>query len=466
MTRAAPASIIDKIWSQHLVSDLGAGTCLVHIDRIMMHDRGGGLTLRKLTESGNPVARPASVFATVDHVVETFPGRTSTTSIPGGETLIRELRSGARRHAVRMLDIDDPGQGIVHVVSPELGIVLPGLTLICNDSHTGTVGGVGALAWGVGTTELEHALATQCLLMEAPRTMRIELVGPPPEGTSAKDLVLHLIGVLGADGGRGRTVEFVGSVVDRMSVQERLTLCNMAVEFSARTAVVAPDDTTTEFLAGTDFAPKGAEWELAVAEWAALRSDAGATYAETASVDCSAVAPQVTWGTSPAHVIAVQDRVPGPSDRLPAAEAERALRYMGLTPGQPILGLPIDAAFIGSCTNSRIDDLRAAAAALRGRQAAPGVRAICVPGSGAVKRQAEAEGLDEVFRAAGFSWREPGCSMCFHAGGEGFAGQRVVTTTNRNFEHRQGAGARSHLASPATVAASAVAGSIADPRTG
>ena len=459
MTPMAPTSVIDKIWSEHVIAEV-AGTCLVHVDRIMMHDRGGGLTLRKLTDAGNAVARPESVFATVDHVVDTLPGRTDRTSVPGGETFIGELRAGARRHGLRLYDIGDPGQGIVHVLSPEQGIALPGLTVVCNDSHTGTVGGLGALAWGVGTTELEHALATQCLLMEPPRAMRDELDGTPPPGTSAKDLVLRLIGEIGADGAHGCTVEFAGSAVERMSVEERLTICNMAVEFSARTAVVAPDDTPFEFLAGTDFAPKGRDWDLALDRWRALRSDDGAAYAASARIDCSAVAPQVTWGTSPAQVVSVRDRVPPAG----TAEAERALRYMGLAPGQALLGIPIDVAFIGSCTNSRLSDLRAAAAVLRGRKVAESVHAVCVPGSQKVKRQAEREGLDEVFVAAGFSWRESGCSMCFYAGGEGFGGKRVITTTNRNFEHRQGRGARSHLASPATVAASAVAGAIADPR--
>ncbi|WP_406277260.1 3-isopropylmalate dehydratase large subunit [Nocardia sp. NBC_00881] len=462
-TRKAPANIIDKIWAQHVVADLGGGACVLHIDRLMLHDRGGGLVLRKLSDAGTPVARPESVFATVDHVVETKPGRTDRTSVPGGATFIGELRAGARRHALRLFDVNDPGQGIVHVISPETGIALPGMTLSCNDSHTCTVGGVGALGWGVGTTELEYALATGCVLMETPRPMRIELTGSAPAGTTAKDLVLHLIGVVGADGARGYAVELAGNVVRCMSIEERLTICNMAVEFGARTAIVAPDDTTFEFLSGTQHAPTGAAWDQALSQWRALSSDPGAPYAAALSVACDSVAPQITWGTSPAQVVSVHGRVPAP-EGVRADDIDRALRYMGLSPGQPVLGIPIDVAFIGSCTNSRLSDLRAAAAVLHGRTVAPGVQAICVPGSQEVKRRAELEGLAEVFVAAGFAWREPGCSMCFYAGGEGFGGRRVITTTNRNFEHRQGPATRSHLASPATVAASAVAGAITDPR--
>ncbi|MET8796461.1 3-isopropylmalate dehydratase large subunit [Nocardia sp. NPDC004568] len=458
-----PATIIDKIWARHVVADLGDGTCLIYIDRTMVHDRGGGLVLRAMTDSGNRVARPESVFATVDHVVETIPGRTDRTSVPGGATFIGELRAGTRRHGVRLFDVDDPGQGIVHVISPETGIALPGTTLCCNDSHTCTVGGVGALGFGVGTTELEQSLVTGCLLLDRPRTMLIELTGSLPVGTGAKDMLLYLIGVLGADSARGCAVEFAGSVVARMSIEERLTVSNMAVELGARTAVVAPDDSTFEFLAGTPFAPSGADWDVAVQQWRALESDPGASYDATQSISCNSVEPQVTWGTSPAQVVSIMDSIPAPTGPRGGA-AERALRYMGLAPGQPIAGIPIDVAFIGSCTNGRLSDLRAAAAVLRGRTVAKGVRAICVPGSKEVQQQAEREGLADVFRAAGFSWREPGCSMCFYAGGEGFGGFRVVTSTNRNFEHRQGAGARSHLAAPATVAASAVAGAIADPR--
>ncbi|MEJ3653112.1 3-isopropylmalate dehydratase large subunit [Actinomycetes bacterium KLBMP 9759] len=456
-TRGATGlGVVEKIWARHVVAEPAAGTALVQIDRVLLHDRGGGLTLRKLTDAGRRVVRPAAVVATADHVVDTRPGRTGAGEVPGGEVLLAELRAGTHRHGLRLLDVGDPGQGIVHVISPEQGIALPGLTLVCNDSHTGTVGGIGALAWGVGTTELEQALATGCLLMAPPRPMRVELIGTRPPAVTAKDVALHLAGVLGDDGAAGCTVEFTGAVVTGMSVEERLTLCNLATELSARTAVVAPDDTTIEYVARTPLAPQGELWDAAVTDWTALRSDPDAGYERTATVDCGGLEPQVTWGTSPAQVVGVHGRVP--------AGPRRALSYMGLRPGQPLLGLPITGAFIGSCTNARISDLRAAAAVLRGRSVAPGVRAICVPGSGAVRRQAEAEGLDAVFRAAGFSWREAGCAMCFHAGGESFAGQRVVTSTNRNFEHRQGASARSHLASPATVAASAVAGAIADPR--
>lgn len=460
------SSVIDKIWSQHLVTELSGGLSLVHIDRVMMHERSGGIALTELANSRRSVAHPELAFATIDHVVETLPGRTAHTRVPGGAQFIGDLRSGVAANGIRIFDLDDPRQGIVHVISPELGVALPGITLVCNDSHTGTVGGVGALAWGIGTTELSNSLASQCLMIEAPLTMRIELSGMAAAGTTAKDVILHLIGVIGADGARGYTVEFAGTMVDRMSIEERLTICNLAVEFAARTAIVAPDARTFEYLAGTEFAPSGAVWEHAVRAWTALRSDPAARYAKRVSIDCSEVIPQITWGTSLAHVMPITGRIPRADEhrQLPAASVERALHYMGLTPGEPILGQPIDVAFIGSCTNSRISDLRAAAKVLRGRTVADGVLAICVPGSQQVKAQAEREGLDKIFKTAGFSWREPGCSMCFYAGGESFAGMRSVTTTNRNFENRQGPGTRSHLASPATVAASAIAGAIADPR--
>jgi 3-isopropylmalate/(R)-2-methylmalate dehydratase large subunit len=377
------------------------------------------------------------------------------------------FRERTRAAGIRLVDLDDPRQGIVHVVSPEQGLALPGFTIVCPDSHTGTVGGIGALAWGIGSTEGEHAVATQTLVRRRPKAMRVELRGRLPAGTGAKDMALALIGRFGAAGGEGHAIEFAGEAVRALPVEGRLTLCNMAVEFGAWTGLVAPDDAAIDWVARRPLAPKGELLERAAAHWRGLVSDGDARWDARLELDVSALAPQVTWGTSPEHAIAIDGRVPDPSRASGSARAalERALEYMALRPGDPIAGTPIEAAFIGSCTNSRLPDLREAARVLGGRKVAPGVKAIVVPGSSTVKREAEAEGLDRVFREAGFEWRESGCSLCFFAGIDSFgAARRVITSTNRNFEGRQGPGVRSHLASPATVAASAVAGCIADPR--
>jgi 3-isopropylmalate/(R)-2-methylmalate dehydratase large subunit len=464
-----PRSIVEKIWDAHLVAELDGGQSLLHVDRVFLHERTGPATLAGLEAAGHAVANPALVFGTIDHIVDTDPGRTDRTRFQGGEGFIRAFRDHARRAGVRLFDLDDPRQGIVHVVSPEQGIALPGCTLVCPDSHTCTVGGIGALAWGIGSTEGEHAVATQTLVRPRPRTMHVEFRGTLAPGVTAKDMILALIGRYGAAGGASHAIEFGGEAVRTLAVEARLTLCNMAVEFGAWTGLVAPDDTTIEWVAGRPFAPPAAHWEAAVAHWRTLRSDDGARWDARLDLDCDRLVPQVTWGTSPAHAVPVDGIVPDPAgapDPTSRVAIERALAYMDLRPGQPLLGLPIEAAFIGSCTNSRLPDLRAAAELLRGRRVAPGVKALVVPGSSAVKRQAEAEGLDRVFREAGFEWRESGCSLCFYAGGDSFgAARRTITSTNRNFEGRQGPGVRSHLASPLTVAASAVAGRIADPRT-
>lgn len=463
--QARPRNIIEKIWDQHVVATLEDEQALLHIDRIFLHDRAGPRVLGALREAGRAVAQPELVFGTMDHIVDTQPGRGDDTLVRGGRAFIEGFRTEARRADIRLFDLGDPRQGIAHVVSPELGIALPGTTLVCCDSHTCTVGGIGALAWGIGSTEGEHAVATQCLVRSRPRTLRMVLRGRPGPGVSAKDLVLALIARFGVRGGDGHAIEFDGEAVRALDVEGRLTLCNMAVEFGAWTGLVAPDARTIEWLAGRPFAPAGALWEAAVADWLALRSDEGACWDRELELDCGALAPQVSWGTNPGQAAAIDAAVPPPADQ----DARRALDYMALRPGQPLQGIPIDAAFIGSCTNSRLPDLRAAAQVLRGRRVAPGIKAIVVPGSTSVKREAEAEGLDRVFREAGFEWRESGCSLCFFAGGDHFdqpgrPGRRVITSTNRNFEGRQGPGVRSHLASPATVAASAIAGCIADPR--
>ena len=463
----APRTIVDKIWDGHEIADLGGGQSLLHVDRIFLHERMGPALLAGLAQAGRAPAHPGLVFGVIDHAVETLPGRLERSRQPGANVFVTGFRASTKAAGIRLFDLDDPRQGIVHVVSPEQGIALPGCTLVCPDSHTGTVGGIGALAWGIGSTEGEHAVATQTLVRARPKRMRVELAGRLAPGVSAKDLVLALIGRFGAAGGDGHAIEFAGEAVRSLPVEGRLTLCNMAVEFGAWTGIVAPDEATLAWIAGRPYAPTGAMFERAASHWLGLASDDGARWDATRSIDCAALAPQVTWGTSPEHALAIDGVVPDPAHAGgAAAEAlERALAYMDLVPGAPIAGTPIDAAFIGSCTNSRLTDLRAAAAIVRGRKVAAGVKAIVVPGSSQVKREAEAEGLDRDFREAGFEWRESGCSLCFFAGIDSFgSARRVITSTNRNFEGRQGPGVRSHLASPATVAASALAGCIADPR--
>ena len=461
-------TIFEKIWDAHRIQELSPDSDLILIDRVLLHERTGGVALRRLLDRGRQVLAPDQVFAVMDHIVDTFPGRTDKTLMPTGREFITATREAAREAGVRLFDLDDPLQGIVHVMSPELGIVLPGATLVCPDSHTCSQGALGALAWGIGTTEAEHALASSTLRVRRPPAMRVTVDGTLAPGVTAKDLALALLGRFGVGGGSGHVVEYAGQAVNDLEIEERLTLCNMGTEFAAFTAIIAPDEKTLDYVKGRRFAPVGAEWEQAAEQWLALSSDDGAEYDKELYFDARDVSPMVTWGTSPQQVVPIDGAVPS-ADEVPgqgtAQAQERARNYMGLDVGIPLAGLPIDAAFIGSCTNSRISDLRRAAALLEGRKVAGRVKAICVPGSTSVKRQAEAEGLHEVFQKAGFEWREAGCSMCFFAGGESFGPQqRVISSTNRNFESRQGPGTRTHLASPETVAASAIAGVIADPR--
>ncbi|WP_453977408.1 3-isopropylmalate dehydratase large subunit [Brevundimonas sp. Marseille-Q4549] len=460
-------TLFDKIWDRHLVSRIDDRTGLLLIDRVMLHERTGGVALKSVLAAGRSVMAPDQTFAVMDHIVDTRPGRTDQTLMPTGADFIRTTREAAREAGIRLFDLGDPNQGIVHVISPEMGIVLPGLTLVCPDSHTCSQGALGALAWGIGSTQAEHALATSTLRVEKPRTMRITIDGRLASGVTAKDLALHLLGRFGVGGGKGCIVEYAGEAVRAMDIEARLTLCNMATEFAAFSAIIAPDQTTFDYLAGRPLAPKGEAWDRAVAHWTGLVSDADARFDVELSVDAAKVAPMVTWGSSPQQVVPLNGAVPDfdPAGRDTREAYARALAYMDLTPGRPLEGLPITGAFIGSCTNSRLSDLRRAAAVLQGRKVAAGVRAICVPGSTQVRLAAEAEGLDQVFLAAGFEWRESGCSMCFYAGGESFGPrERVISSTNRNFESRQGPETRTHLASPETVAASALAGAIADPR--
>src|SRR5262245_35123010 len=401
-----------------------------------------------------------------DHTVATKPGRDDATN-PSGAAFLKAMRDGSRRNRIRLFDIDDFEQGISHVVAPELGMVLPGATHVVPDSHASTVGGLGALAFGCGTSELAHILATQVMAMKRPKRMLIRREGMRGPHASAKDVALRIIAELGVAGARGHVVEYSGAAVRAMPIEQRMTLCNLNIEMGGRSGFVAPDETTFNWIAGRPYAPKGAMWERAVAHWRTLVTDDGAAFDREHVLDCSTLEPQITWGTDPSQVLGISDHVPDPAAADPSrrAAAESALAYMGLTPGMALAGLKVDRVFIGSCTNSRLPDLEAAAAVVRGRRVAAGVVAMVVPGSTSVKRAAEALGLDRVFRDAGFFWGESGCSMCAGGNGDrGEPGERCVSTTNRNFEHRQGPKVRTHLVSPATAAATAVAGRIADVR--
>jgi 3-isopropylmalate/(R)-2-methylmalate dehydratase large subunit len=458
-------TLFDKIWDAHVVRELGDGWALLHIDRHLLHDLSGPPALAEVTARGLPLHDPELVFATPDHAMSSQPGRNGLTYVPGGK-LWTALRERTRAAGVRFFDLGQPGQGIVHVMGPELGIVLPGLTVICGDSHTCTNGGLGAMAFGVGSSESTHALATQTLRQQKPRQMRIRIEGALRAGVTAKDLALHIIGKLGAAAGTGYAIEYAGATVEALDVESRLTLCNLTVELGARFGLVAPDQRTFDYLRGKPFAPHGDAFDAAVAQWRELRGDADARFEREELIDAAAIRPTITWGTSPEHAIPIDGTVPDPQAVADAAQRDTlaaALDYMGLAAGQPIAGTQVDWVFIGSCANSRLSDLRAAAAVARGKHVAPGVTAWVVPGSENVKRAAEAEGLREVFEAAGFAWREPGCSMCVAANGEQVPPQqRSVSTSNRNFVGRQGPGARTHLASPAVAAAAAIAGVITD----
>jgi 3-isopropylmalate/(R)-2-methylmalate dehydratase large subunit len=461
-----PQALFDKIWNSHLVARRADGRDLIYIDRHVLHELHGPHAFEKLAKANRGVRRPDLTFSMQDHTIATKPGRDDTTN-PDGAPFLRAMREGSRRHGIRIFDLGDPEQGISHVVAPELGMVLPGATHAVPDSHACTVGGLGALAFGVGTTELEHVLATQVLATRRPKRMRIRLDGRLGDQVGAKDVALRIIAEIGLDGARGHAVEYAGAVARAMAIESRLTLCNLAIEMGARAGFVAPDDATFSWIAGRPWAPQGTLWDEAHASWQDLVSDPDAQFESDIAVDCQDLEPQITWGTDPSQTIAVTGRVPdpgrAPSDRR--AAMQRALEYMGLVPGTPIAGLPVDRVFIGSCTNARLPDLVAAAAVARGRRVAEGVVALVVPGSSTVKREAEAAGLDRVFRDAGFLWGESGCSMCTGGNGDrGEAGERCVSTTNRNFENRQGPGVRTHLVGPAMAAAAAVAGRIVDVR--
>ena len=460
--------LFEKIWQAHEVADLGDGVSLILVDRVLLHERTGPIALENLKTAGRPVANPGHVFCILDHIVDTLPGRGDATRVPGGTKFITALREAAGQAGLTLFDIGDPRQGITHVVSTEQGIALPGLTIVCPDSHTCTQGALGALAWGIGSSEAEHALATGTLRVDKPKTMRVTFGGALQSGVTAKDMILALIAIFSAAGARGHALEFAGEAVMGLDMEARMTLCNMAVEFGAFTGLIAPDRKTLDYVKGRPYAPGEGDYDRAAKAWGQLASDPGAKFDLEISLDATSFAPMVTWGTSPQQAMPVDGRVPDPgaeNNEDQKSSMIRAQDYMALGPGTALTDLSIDGAFIGSCTNSRISDLRRAARILQGRKVAAGVRAICVPGSTRVKSQAEAEGLDRIFLDAGFEWRESGCSMCFFAGGESFGYRdRVVTSTNRNFESRQGPETRSHLASPETVAASAIEGRIADVR--
>jgi 3-isopropylmalate/(R)-2-methylmalate dehydratase large subunit len=459
-------TLLAKIWDQHVICRVSDDTDLLHVDRHLLHDLGGSRGLLDLKSRNLPVHNPELTFATPDHAISTARGRAGTSKI--GLELLAGLRTETSATGIQMFDVDEPGQGIVHVIGPELGLSLPGSLIVCGDSHTCTHGGLGALAFGIGSSELTHVLATQALIQRRPKTMRVRFEGRLPTGVTAKDLILTLIGHVGAAAGTGYAVEYAGSAIRDLPVEGRLTICNLSIELGAKMGMVAPDQKTFDYLRGRPYAPEGEMWERAVAEWRKLPSDPDAVFDREVVIDVEKIIPQVTWGISPEHVVGVDGRVPDPGDIADPARRtaiETALDYMGLEAGAPIAGTPVDWVFIGSCTNSRLSDLRAAAEVARGRKVASGVRAWVVPGSETVKRDAVAEGLDKIFTDAGFEWREPGCSMCLAANGETVApGQRSVSTSNRNFVGRQGPRARTHLASPASAAAAAIAGAIADVR--
>ena len=460
-------TLFEKIWNAHIVRDLGDGWALLHIDRHLLHDLSGPPSLAEIAKRGLKVRNPELTFAVPDHAVSSMPGRTAQTFELGGR-FYASLRKHADASGVRFFDLGEKGQGIVHVMAPELGLVLPGVTLICGDSHTCTNGALGALAFGVGTSECTHALATQTLRQRKPKLMRVRFEGELGTGVAAKDLILHLIGKIGAAAGSGCAIEYAGSAIRAMSIEGRLTICNLSVELGAKYGMVAPDETTFAFLSNRPFAPEGAAFDRALAHWRSLFTDEGARFDREEIVEVAEVAPTITWGTSPEHAIPIDGNIPSPeaqSDPETRDSFAAALDYMGLAGGQPIAGAKVDWVFIGSCANSRLSDLRNAAEIARGRHVAKGVTAWVVPGSEQVKRDAEAEGLDQIFRDAGFEWREPGCSLCVAANGERVpSGARAVSTSNRNFVGRQGPGARTHLASPAMAVAAAVTGELSDVR--
>ncbi|SFN18002.1 3-isopropylmalate dehydratase, large subunit [Izhakiella capsodis] len=460
-------TLYQKLFDAHVVYEAPNETPLLYIDRHLVHEVTSPQAFDGLRAHGRPVRQPGKTFATMDHNVSTQT-RDINASGEMARIQMQALIKNCNEFGVQLYDLNHPYQGIVHVIGPEQGMTLPGMTIVCGDSHTATHGAFGALAFGIGTSEVEHVLATQTLKQGRAKTMKIEVEGEVAPGITAKDIVLAIIGKTGSAGGTGYVVEFCGSAIEALSMEGRMTLCNMAIEMGAKAGLVAPDETTFAYLKGRQFAPKEEHWQQAVKYWRTLKSEPNAKFDSVVTLDAAEIAPQVTWGTNPGQVIAVDQQIPNPdnfADPVERASAEKALAYMDLQPGVRLTDVKIDKVFIGSCTNSRIEDLRAAAEIAKGRRVAPGVMAMVVPGSGPVKAQAEAEGLDKIFLEAGFEWRLPGCSMCLAMNNDRLApGERCASTSNRNFEGRQGRGGRTHLVSPAMAAAAAVTGHFADIR--
>ena len=467
MSDQTPRTLFDKIWHSHVVDRLGDGTCILYIDRHLVHEVTSPQAFEGLRLSGRRVRRPDATIAVVDHNIPTSDRREGIAE-EESRIQVETLERNVAEFGVPYFPVLDRRQGIVHIIGPEQGISLPGMTIVCGDSHTSTHGALGALAFGIGTSEVEHVLATQTLLQKPAKNMLVQVDGALPSGVTAKDIILAIIGRIGTAGGNGHVIEYAGEAIRGLDMAGRMTICNMSIEAGARAGLIAPDETTFEYIRGRPFAPKGEDFDRAVAYWRTLPSDPGAHYDRVVRLHASEIAPMVSWGTSPEDVLPITGRVPDPAeaqDEAARAQMRRMLDYMALTPGTRLQDVPVDAVFIGSCTNGRIEDIRAAAQVVRGRRVAPGVRAMVVPGSGVVKAQAEAEGLDRVFREAGFDWREAGCSMCLGMNPDRLRpGERCASTSNRNFEGRQGPGGRTHLMSPAMAAAAAVTGRLADVR--
>ncbi|MCB2085219.1 MAG: 3-isopropylmalate dehydratase large subunit [Sphingomonadaceae bacterium] len=469
-----PLTLYEKIWNTHVVETRDDGTSILFIDRHLVHEVTSPQAFEALRMAGRKVRRPELTLAVPDHNLPTTAridaqGKRLPIADPQSAAQLAALEANAPAFGIEYIDATAPAQGIVHVVGPEQGFSLPGTTIVCGDSHTAAHGGVGALAFGIGTSEVEHVLATQTLQLKRSKTMEVRVDGQLRPGVTSKDLILHIIGTIGTAGGTGHVIEYRGEVFEAMSVESRLTVCNMSIEGGARAGLIAPDETVFAYLKGRKYAPKGENWDRAVAWWKTLRTDEGATFDKSVRIDAATIEPCVTWGTSPEDVVPIGGTVPAPesfTDPAKQEAARKSLDYMGLTPGTPMREIPVENIFIGSCTNSRIEDLRAAAAVLRGKHKADGVKwAIVVPGSGLVKAQAEAEGLDRIFTEAGFEWREPGCSACLGMNPDKVpAGERCASTSNRNFVGRQGPGSRTHLVSPAMAAAAAVTGKLTDVR--
>ncbi len=462
-----PRTLFDKIWDSHVVDKQDEATFLIYIDRHIVHEVTSPQAFEGLRISGRKVRRPESILAVADHNVPTT-DRSGGIADPESRQQVETLERNVREFGVPYFPVDDIRQGIVHIIGPEQGMTQPGMTIVCGDSHTATHGAFGALAFGIGTSEVEHVLATQTLIQRPAKNMLIRVEGALPAGCTAKDLVLAIIGKIGTAGGTGHVVEYAGSTIRGLSMEGRMTVCNMTIEAGARAGLIAPDETTFAYIKGRPMAPKGAAWEQAIAYWKTLPSDRGAHYDKEIVLDAATIVPQVTWGTSPEDVLPITGNVPNPAeiaDEQRRQSMERSLAYMGLAPGTKLTDVPVQRVFIGSCTNGRIEDIRAAAAVAKGRKVAPGVSAMVVPGSGLVKHQAEEEGLDRILLDAGFEWREAGCSMCLAMNADKLeAGERCASSSNRNFEGRQGKGGRTHLMSPAMAAAAAVTGHLADVR--